>query len=335
MRVKKKAAYILLILFILLSVFVVYKKFSSDKSQRIYKEAINNLSNIKSYSFSQIVSVSYDNLDEKLKSEVVGKVDEVELKYNYVFDKLEIYGNVINNKNYVYSKQDNSWVSMKSDNKFFSVRKLGLFLSEKKNIREVSSEIRSLSKFRIKSNYKLLKKYVFPEILNIINQLDIIDNSSNLIIYVYVDEDKNIRKISFDLKDYLKNSKSPENKVKSVIVDLNIDDINNVSQIFPEDLSNLDVNYDKINAVGDSYTEEQIMYDIILSATVYCKPDTIDFSRYKKELNDYLQLDEYNLSSITEGIVKVDSDCNVVVKKDFIINGKKCTYNENSYESCK
>ena len=85
MRVKKKAAYILLILFILLSVFVVYKKFSSDKSQRIYKEAINNLSNIKSYSFSQIVSVSYDNLDEKLKSEVVGKVDEVELKYNYVF----------------------------------------------------------------------------------------------------------------------------------------------------------------------------------------------------------------------------------------------------------
>ena len=77
------------------------------------------------------------------------------------------------------------------------------------------------------------------------------------------------------------------------------------------------------------------MYDIALSASVYCEEGKIDFSNYNGELDTYLYLDEYDLSSVKEGILSIDSECNVTVEKEFKINDKTCTYDKENFESCK
>lgn len=334
MRVKNKFAYILLIILIVSSICIIYIKVSNDKKQDLYVEAISKFQKISNYSYEQKLNISYDKKanQKDLEKIIEGKVDEKKLEYYNNDGTTEIYGKVIDGKNYVFTKNNKNWLAVKSDDSMFSLKGLAKLLSDFKNYKVVSSDIKSKTKYKLVADNKILKKYISKDIMKTINQINMQNSEKDLIIYIYVNKDKNIDKIVFDLNKYIEK----DNKLfKNITISLDIKDIDKITNILPEDLDYEKIDFEQLNQSSEPYTEEKIMYDIILSATVYCKEGTIDFKQYNNQLNKYLQLNEYDVKTIQSGIIKIDKDCNVEVTKDFVINNKTCTFDNENYESCK
>ena len=334
MRVKNKFAYILLIILVVSSICIIYIKVSNDKKQDLYVEAISKFQKISNYSYEQKLNISYDKKanQKDLEKIIEGKVDEKKLEYYNNDGTTEIYGKVIDGKNYVFTKNNKNWLAVKSDDSMFSLKGLAKLLSDFKNYKVVSSDIKSKTKYKLVADNKILKKYISKDIMKTINQINMQNSEKDLIIYIYVNKDKNIDKIVFDLNKYIEK----DNKLfKNITISLDIKDIDKITNILPEDLDYEKIDFEQLNQSSEPYTEEKIMYDIILSATVYCKEGTIDFKQYNNQLNKYLQLNEYDVKTIQSGIIKIDKDCNVEVTKDFVINNKICTFDNENYESCK
>ena len=334
MRVKNKFAYILLIILVVSSICIIYIKVSNDKKQDLYVEAISKFQKISNYSYEQKLNISYDKKanQKDLEKIIEGKVDEKKLEYYNNDGTTEIYGKVIDGKNYVFTKNNKNWLAVKSDDSMFSLKGLAKLLSDFKNYKVVSSDIKSKTKYKLVADNKILKKYISKDIMKTINQINMQNSEKDLIIYIYVNKDKNIDKIVFDLNKYIEK----DNKLfKNITISLDIKDIDKITNILPEDLDYEKIDFEQLNQSSEPYTEEKIMYDIILSATVYCKEGTIDFKQYNNQLNKYLQLNEYDVKTIQSGIIKIDKDCNVEVTKDFVINNKTCTFDNENYESCK
>ena len=334
MRVKNKFAYILLIILIVSSICIICIKLSYNKKQDLYVEAISKFQQISNYSYEQRLNISYDKKANQKDFEKIieGKVDEKKLEYYNNDGITEIYGKVIDGKNYVFTKNNKNWIAVKSDDSMFSLKGLAKLLSDFKNYKVVSSDIKSKTKYKLVADNKILKKYISKNIMKTINQINMQNSENDLIIYIYVNKDKNIDKIVFDLNKYIEK----DNKLfKNIKISLDIKDIDKITNILPEDLDYKKIDFEQLNQSSEPYTEEKIMYDIILSATVYCKEGTIDFKQYNNQLNKYLQLNEYDVKTIQSGIIKIDKDCNVEVTKDFVINNKICTFDNENYESCK
>lgn len=74
-----------------------------------------------------------------------------------------------------------------------------------------------------------------------------------------------------------------------------------------------------------NYIEQDYMEEIIYSAENYClKTENfggaeIDFSNYNGEL-------ELKFESPEEGIITINTNCEIEVKKSVVINQKKCSY---------
>ena len=77
----------------------------------------------------------------------------------------------------------------------------------------------------------------------------------------------------------------------------------------------------------NNYIEEDYMEEIVYSAENYClKTENfggieIDFSNYNNEL-------ELEFETPKEGIITINSNCEVKVRKNVIINDKSCAYDD-------
>ena len=173
MRVKNKFAYILLIILIVSSICIIYIKVSNDKKQDLYVEAISKFQKISNYSYEQKLNISYDKKanQKDLEKIIEGKVDEKKLEYYNNDGTTEIYGKVIDGKNYVFTKNNKNWLAVKSDDSMFSLKGLAKLLSDFKNYKVVSSDIKSKTKYKLVADNKILKKYISKDIMKTINQI--------------------------------------------------------------------------------------------------------------------------------------------------------------------
>ena len=332
--IKEKILIFVIIILIIFSGYIVYRRISFINSKKLYYNAVKKLSKVNSYSFEQIAFVDYNDNKEEQKYLISGDIDEENKEYHLILDSYDIYGKYKNSKYYSFSFFNNEWKKYNSNDDFKSFRQLGKFLSDVKNVKEVKSDIKGLRKYKVNINKKIFNKYLYSNILNQLNNYFIKLENNDLDIYIYINKNSNIEKISCNYFDLLSdNSKKIFNKL---MVDINISSINVVKNILGDNnLDDLISKYDEIESNLESYSEEDVMYDIVLSATIFCQKGTIDFSMYKNQLNNYLHLKRYDTNIIKEGIIEIDDSCLVKVVKDFKINNKTCTFDYENFESCK
>lgn len=76
-----------------------------------------------------------------------------------------------------------------------------------------------------------------------------------------------------------------------------------------------------------NYIEEDYMEEIVYSAENYCLKTAnfggieIDFSNYNNELELEFPIPE-------EGVIVINSNCEIIIKEDILINGKVCSYDD-------
>ena len=321
----KKILFILSCFIIFVTILVLFV-FNGDKKIGSF---IKNIEKLDNYS----IKISIDNSDLigelNNNNKYIVKIDKINntyyLNYNNLKNSNITYIQNMEDKSNIYKYDNNvkKWIYFNSKIENINILEI---LKTGSKMKKIDSDIKGMKKYKVViDSSKIKSNYLLKEYYNLYKKVIDLNNANA---YIYIDSNNYIRQILLDFT----------NNEAKIIFKIDLYNFNKSSVVIPEDIINSVLNLEESTTIDDSldkYTEEQIMLDIALSSAVYCKAGTIDFSKYKGELNDYLELKKYNLSIITQGIIKINNDCDILVEKDFIINGKTCTINEDKYESCK
>lgn len=345
---RNHSIFLLLIIFIVFLVIILLcylninkKDDLSENTEEKFKVVFNNMKNLDNFTFDINVKmiVNYYGKDRSLDTSGSGKVDSKNnsfyMKMNYLDQNMETYGDNIHN--YVYDVNDKTWIVTDYNNSNVpSFNTSNDVDFEKIDIIKIKSDKKNLNKYKFVMNMEYMSN--MNSFLEELVQYDLSKFSDNVIMYVYTNKDNYIEKVYIDLTDVMNNALITENEYtfKEMSVIIEFSKFNKTgSVVVPENVINSATAYDIHNIRKNYlYNEENIMRDIVLSSTIYCKNLRIDFSNYKGELNDYLALDKYDISSISFGVITIDDTCDITIEKDFIINGKTCTYDDENYEKC-
>lgn len=207
-----------------------------------------------------------------------------------------------------------------------------------KSVKKVKSDEKGLTKLEVTFDKKFFNDNsdMFGDGLD----MDSMSLDKDLVMYVYIDEDSHITKMVMDLKEYIDedslNKDSETNlTIDKIVITIEFSKFDKVGELtVPEKIINDATLSNESDDISDEYTEEDILYDIVLSAETDCTQKTYDFSAYDGSLNDWLYLDEYDITSVTEGIVTIDSSCDATIDKEFKINGKTCSLDEYGFAEC-
>lgn len=341
MKISKKLVKVLLIGIILLLVaYMDIHVINSFQDQKKLKSFIKNMDNYENYIISinaNIESKENNNLEIKFK----GQVDEKNNKYFY---KLKL-----NNANYiVYSEKDlDKYITY---NYLKSIKKWQRSESEYSIIASshISKLLKSVSKFySIKSENKSLKKYyAYVDLNNLLPfsyssefdkqySIDSLKFNKKGKIYIYVDSNNNIVKLKLNILDFLdtKEIKNSDELTK-FDVEISFSKINKLEDFSMTDEVKNNLYVPSNNDSQKEVKEEDIMYNIVLASIALCQNQTIDFTKYNHELDEFLANKDYPYM-ISEGIIQIDNACNIEIEKDFKINHKSCSYSISGNISCK
>lgn len=322
---------------------------SNENVKDTFKTAANNMKKLDNYTMDLSVnmSMSYNGMNGSLDITGTGKIDEknktYSMNFNFLGQEMEMYGKTDGDKTtiYQYDNYDEKWSSSESDVSMLSTDNVSDTILDSYDIKKVKSDVNGLKKYEVSIDFNKLSKLALTSELEDEYNLDSGSIPDKITMYVYINSDNYIEKIYIDLLDLMKNIDLGDTgyKFDDLSVSITFSKFNTTGSItIPSDVIESANSNDKIVSDKEDeieYDEEDIMYDVALSSSVYCKDTTIDFSNYNGELDDYLYLDKYDINSITEGIIAISEDCDIVIQKDFIINGKTCTYDDENYESCK
>lgn len=313
-----------------------------------FKTAVNNMHKLDNYTMDLSVNMSmnYNELSGSLEMSANGKIDEknktYNMKVNFLGQEMETYGKSDDNKTtvYQYDSYSEKWFSSELEVGGFVANEISETILDSYDVKKVKSDFKGLTKYQVTTDFKQLTKLLLNSEFEDEINLDESMLPDKLTMYVYINSDNYVEKIYIDLLDAMKNIDLGEDDYSfdELSITITFSKFNTTgSVVVPEDViesasSDDEGVPDKLDE--SEYNEEDIMYDVVLSSSVYCEDATIDFSNYNGELNDYLDLDKYDIKSITEGIINIDSNCDIVIQKDFIINGRTCTYDDENYESC-
>ena len=350
----KKLLPVILILFfvIILDLFIILSSTNKAKIKKEFYNIVDTMNNLANYSVTTNVNV--DNLsndrDKSFNSvyqqdfDIENNVYHVKFNdYNYEEEIYSIRDEEEKSVKSYQSNQEGEWFLSDIDINYIKNNDFIKVLYSSKNIKKVDSDIKKLTKYEVSID---TKKIMRVDLLKRINNLYNIDNKDlpkTLNINIYVNSKNYIEKIYINLfnesRNFTLNNKNYLFDKFEII--MNISNYNNLELIIPEEILNGAKLPDNNELINDdtldisSYNEKQIMYDIILAASIYCKDTTINFANYNGELNKYLNLNHYDINSIKSGIISIDNKCRVKVKESFSINNKTCTYDIENAESCK
>ena len=350
-----KLIFIFIVIIVLLAILIgsYFLFFKSDNTKSMnaseaLKLASNNMKKLDNYemNFSIKMGIKYEGVSGALELSGNSKIDSKNKTYytsvTGLGQSMERYGKITDDKETVYSYDSGNekWYVSESSNGNMSIEEL-IGDTSYYDIKSVSvkSDVDGLRKYQITMDMKKLS--------SILSKIDGFENEYSLDdakmldkfkIYVYINKDNYIEKIYMDLLELMDDSDLDTgdysfDELSFTITFARFNEVGSV--VIPENVIN-DAN--KIDDELDDkeiYDEEDIMEDVVLGSSIYCKSSTIDFANYNGELDEYLNLDSYDRNLITEGIIAIDDKCDVVVQKDFVINGKTCTYDDENYESCK
>lgn len=215
-----------------------------------------------------------------------------------------------------------------------SIKEIESFISKATNYEIVSSDEKGLTKIKVVVDSK--------KIMELMNEMDLEDYDAedfefekDLVLYIYTDKSNHYSKIKIDLLENIDLSELEDGvSISECVIEFNFSDYNKVGDItVPSDIKEKAVEEDELDYDYDTevdytyYEPEDYMDEIVYSAESYCYYQNdfggaeIDFSKY----NDELELD---FDAPNQGIISIDSDCNVTIKSNVIIDGKSCTYSD-------
>lgn len=358
---KKGLIIVLSILFIAVIAFVVWffvfngGSFKKIDSKEVFKEASNNVKNLNNYTMDMSIDASMSYNGVKTQFGITGnmlydnKNKKAKISYKALGENIDVYASFDDKNMVIYTKDEynDNWIKSSTLMDLSAQELVSNMIMDNTEITKVKSDEKGLAKYKVSINLKKIMDLTDTKELDNIGYAEMIPNTIDA--YIYVNSDNYIEKIYIDLLEAFNNKNifgsgysfdklsitltlSKFNQTEEIVIPqeaLNAIDTTNINS----DLDLLDIDNDQ--EVDLKYDEEDIMYDIALSASVYCEEGKIDFSNYNGELDTYLYLDEYDLSSVKEGILSIDSECSVTVEKEFKINDKICTYDKENFESCK
>ena len=320
------------------------EKMSISEIKNEIKSAANKMKSLDNYTMDLSINVDMSYNGTKGSLDIAGtvKVDEKNKVYSVnasVFDQqIEMYGQYdeTNVTIYQYDSYNDKWTKDVSEFDMESSEIISNLILDSTEISKVDSDIKGLTKYKVTMDTKKLSELTNSTGLDDTYNLDTkIPGEVN--VYVYINSDNYVEKIYIDLLEMIDDMElfTDEYVFNDLSVTITFSKFNSTGNlVIPDEVVNNAVSADELLNYDISYNEEDIMFDIVISSATYCQENTIDFSNYNGELDEYLELDQYDISSIAEGIIAVDKDCDVVVQKDFVINGKTCTYDDENYESC-
>lgn len=343
---------LIIIFLIIINLSVILNYVNQSKVKKQFITILDTMNNLGNYSIETNVNVyestknkkNDDNLNSIYKQDFDFENGIYHVKVENFNKQNELY-NVRDEEedisNNYYSIQDNKWILYSDNSNYIKKNDLTSTLYEVKKIKKIKSDIKNLKKYNVKiSTNKIMSLDLFNQIKDLYN-IDYKDLSKMLDLNIYVNKNNYMKKVVISLFDEVKdiNINNTNYLVKKFEIELNYSNYNKLQLIIPDEIiNNAEVQNNNVVESNEDlplYTENQIMYDVILAASTYCKESTINFNNYNGELNKYLNLSRYDVSNIKSGIIKIDDKCHVTVKREFRIRDKHCTYDIENAESCK
>lgn len=340
--------------------FFVFKedKESTKNAENTLKSAANKMTKLDNVTmdFNLKMGLNYNGVDGSVEITGNGKLDIKNKIYNLKMSVLgqesEMYGQITDTEvtAYQYDLYSEKWLKTVSEIEESDINDEDKKLLENKLTKNISttkveSDVDGLTKYKVTLNVKKLFESLKETDIEGLDELNEEysdeDMPEKIHFYVYVNSDNYIEKIYIDLLELIKDLDVDMEgyDFDDLSITITFSKFNSTGSVaIPSDVIEGAMTEDEFYLTNDfdsTYTEEDIMYDVAISASLYCENMTVDFSNYKGELDEYLDLDEYDVSSITDGVIVIDENCDIVVQKDFTINGKTCTYDDENYESCK
>ena len=352
MKQKKLLPVILILCFVIaFDLFIILSSTNKAKIKKEFYNVVDTMNNLANYSVT--TNVNIDNLSnekDKIFNSVYHQDFDIENNvyhvkfddYNYEEEIYSIRDEEEKSVKSYQSNQDGEWILSDADVNYIKNNDLIKVLYNSNNIKKVSSDIKEMTKYEVSIDTKKIMRVDLLKRINNLYNINYKDLPRTLNIKIYVNSKNYIEKIYINLfnesRNYTLNNKNYLFDKFEII--MNISNYNNLELIIPEDIINgvklpdysVVVNDDTLDV--SLYSEEQIMYDVILAASIYCNDTTINFQNYSGELNKYLNLNHYDINSIKKGIISIDDKCRVTVKELFKINNKICTYDIENAESC-
>lgn len=362
---KKKNILLPIVVVLLLAVaavavwFLVFKEDNSitGNAENAIKSAANNMSKLDNVTMDLNVKMgmSYNGATGSVEVTGNGKFDiknkVYNLKMSVLGEETEMYGQISDTDMivYEYDSYNEQWLKNVSEIGQSQISDEDTKLLQDKVIENISttkvdSDVDGLTKYKVTLNVKKLLESLKDSDIEGLAELNESYSEENvpekMSFYVYINSDNYIEKIYIDLLELIEDLDIDTEgyTFDDLSITITFSKFNSTgSVVIPSDVVENAVVEDEYNSINNydyTYDEEDIMYDVALSASLYCQNATIDFSNYNGELDEYLDLDEYDVSSITDGVIVIDENCDIVIQKDFTINGKTCTYDDENYESC-
>jgi len=329
--------------------FLVFRNNASKDVSAILKEAKNSILSADNYKMNLKLdaSVKYGNLsyamglsadmdiDEKNK---LAKMDMSMSMMGMSFDFLGYMEQTGNE--YIMYVQDpmdpTSWTKDTIDigelsSEEVNEEQLEKFFEQYINVENVKSDEKGLTKMKFSMSMK--------EFNNILQNVDMseltgtdmnIKFNENLVFYIYTDSQNRLSKIVFDFIENMDMNLGEGIELDKFRLEISFSDYNKVSTIvIPEDVKENAISEGEYNYDDDYtyYEPEDYMDEIIYSAESYClftdnfNGAEINFANYNNEL-------ELDFEAPVSGKLYIDSNCDVTVSENVVIEGKSCTYQD-------
>lgn len=342
----KKIKYLMVLCATMLLVSGCGKKIDADE---LMKTASKKMEDLESFNMNLNIdmALSSQGFSVGMKADVAGEVD-VKNNITHTTTTATVLGMTTTSESYDIEK-DGQNITYTSDDegetwtyetKEASEDKTEIMnIADKyKSVKKVKSDEKGLTKLEVTFDKKFFNDNsdMFGNGLD----MDSMSLDKDLVMYVYVDEDSRITKMVMDLKEYIDADSLNEDSetdltIDKIVITIEFSKFDKVGVLtVPESVINEATLSNESNETSDEYTEEDILYDIVLSAETLCTAKTYDFSAYDGSLDSWLYLDEYDITLVTEGIVTIDSSCEAAIDKEFKINGKTCSLDEYGFAEC-